>query len=422
MAFPNDYFNTLASIRAALAVSDQIAKIHSDLARMDETHRAAITQLEFPIESSRRYVEQIGAIEELARSAVTEVRDAQALATSVVADLAAARQFSAHTLASVEASLRCVDTASLIAERLGDFEIARSVDVAAYERLINVNDRIAAEFACMTRGIESTRTVPDLAEFALSSASRELVVANYALDKVTVEAEGEGEEEEEEERSCLDDIRSEVPDIDTLLRQVNPELVRPYQGVKDAANSDSVDRTRHVLASIRELCNSVLRQLAPTGPVRGWVEREGLGMLHRGTPTREARVLYICRRFREGPLAGFFDADVRGVAGTHGGLQSPAQTGSGVLKWAIARSRLEDREFCSIHDRTRLNRGLKSVLVWGPGHAGRLPASSCRRCAEMNEPTNGRAIPARQLPGPRTFRQDRADVDFIVELLPRAVS
>ena len=317
MTFPNDYFDTLARMRAALAVPDHIEKIHSDLARIDETHRAvraAIDQLQFPIERRRLYVEQIGTIQDLARSALTEFRDAQALASSTVAELAAARQFRANQFRSLESSLRLVHTASLIGERLRNFDIARSVDLSAYERLTDANDQIASEFANITRGIDSIRAVSDLAEFALPSASRELVVTNYALDTITIEDEGEEaeEEEEEEEKACIDDIRSGVSDVDSLLKQVDPDLVRPYRGIKDAMNSGGVDRTRHVLTSTRELCNHVLRQLAPTRPVTGWVEREGLDMLHEGKPTRRARVLYICRRFSEEPLAGFFDADVKG--------------------------------------------------------------------------------------------------------------
>ena len=315
MTFPNDYFDTLAKMRATLSVPDHIEKISSDLARIGETHRAAIDQLRFPIERSRLYVEQMGAIQDLARSAVAEFSAAQHLARSAVAELAAARQFSADQFRSLESSLRLVDTASLIGERLRDFDIVRSVDLSVYERLIDAHDQIASEFANMTRGIDSIRAVSDLAEFAIPSASRELVVTNYALDTITVEDEGEEaeeEEEEEEEKACIDDIRCGVSDIDSLLQQVDPQLVRPYRGVKDAMNSGSVDRTRHVLTSTRELCNHVLWQLAPTRPVTRWVEREGLDMLHEGRPTRRARILYICRRFSGEPLAGFVDADVKG--------------------------------------------------------------------------------------------------------------
>ena len=279
MSFPDDYFDNLARMRAMLPAEDQIAKIVSDFNRFHEAHGAIVDQLRFPIERSRLYVGQIRDIQALARSSVGELSATQAQVLSAAVDLAAAQQLRVNQFQALTSSLRFVDTASLIGERLRNLSIPRSVDFSAYERLIDRHDQIASALAKMTRGAEAILAVSDLAEFTIPAASRELVLANYALDAITVEDEGE---ESEEEEACIHDIRRDGPDLDSLLEQVNPALVRPYRGIKDAMSSGSVDRTRHVLASTRELCNNVLWLLAPTDTVTRWLEGEGLDMLHKG--------------------------------------------------------------------------------------------------------------------------------------------
>lgn len=308
MSFPEDDFDALARIRTLLSVPDHIDTFRSNLARIDETHRSAIDQLRLPIDRSRLYVEQIGALQGLARSAVAEYGAAQNAARSAVAELAAAQQLRTKQFESLASSLRLVDTASLIGARLGQLGLARSGALAAYERVFAAHRQIDAQFARMTRGIDSIHAVSELRVFAIPAVSRELLVANYVVESVSLQ---EDSAEDEEERRHLDEVETDVESVSELLELVDPDLVNPYQGIKDALKGDGADKTRHVLTSGRELWLHLLRRLAPDNEVTQWAKGRDGDLIHNGKPTRRARVLYICRRIDDKPLTGFVQADAR---------------------------------------------------------------------------------------------------------------
>lgn len=56
-----------------------------------------------------------------------------------------------------------------------------------------------------------------------------------------------------------------------LLQQVDPGLARPYIGARDALYGNNTDRARHILSSLRELWNHLLRRLAPNDLVAAWI-------------------------------------------------------------------------------------------------------------------------------------------------------
>jgi hypothetical protein len=120
------------------------------------------------------------------------------------------------------------------------------------------------------------------------------------------------DEEEDEELFCQaesdyeDDIER---DTNKLLEAFSPDSIAVWFGAKEALRSGNPDRGRHVSASLRELVTHVLHALAPDSDIRSWSNDPR--HFHNGRPTREARVLYICRGINHGPFSDFVSADVR---------------------------------------------------------------------------------------------------------------
>ena len=75
--------------------------------------------------------------------------------------------------------------------------------------------------------------------------------------------------------------------------------------------SSNPDHVRHVLISLRELCTRVVHELAPDDAVRRWIQDPTL--LHKGKPTRQARIQYIYRNINHDSLEEFVLADVNAV-------------------------------------------------------------------------------------------------------------
>lgn len=171
-------------------------------------------------------------------------------------------------------------------------------------------------FANLTQSYEklvgSIKTLPELIElpsYALPSAGREIFVAGYAIKRIcplTIETEEEGDLDES---FLVTKTEQEVSGSLELLRRVNPALVKPYLGAREAFNSDNADRERHIFTSLRELWNHLLRQLAPDEKVINWLPKDKSEYLCKGKPTRKARILYICRGINHAPLSDFIDHD-----------------------------------------------------------------------------------------------------------------
>jgi len=104
-------------------------------------------------------------------------------------------------------------------------------------------------------------------------------------------------------------------DCISLLKNVDPKLVRLYIGAYRALHGNNPDRERHCLISLRELWDHLLRRLAPDDRVCAWIPRVSnqQDLLHKDKPTRRAKVLYVCRELNNGPLTEFFMHDAHAI-------------------------------------------------------------------------------------------------------------
>jgi len=154
---------------------------------------------------------------------------------------------------------------------------------------------------------------------SILGASREVFTNSNAIGTLypTVGEDSSVDLIEEERRA-----REETSDCVELIKIVDPGLVPMYQGSLDALKSDSIDKPRHVLVSLRELWTHVLHRLAPDEKVMGWIDPKDDSLLHNGRPTRRARVFYICRNVRQGDLATFVECDTKSIVALFDAFQN----------------------------------------------------------------------------------------------------
>jgi len=188
-----------------------------------------------------------------------------------------------------------------------DFEaLKRSVELPepAFLKIQEVIGGITSTYKSLADSIHSFPELTYLPAYALSGATREIFTTSYALDEINITDESE-RERDASEIQLLAEVEQETSLCIGLLQEVDPALARPYIGAHDALRGNSVDRTRHVLSSLRELWNHLLRRIAPDNAVLSWVPSDEKQLLYDGKPTRRARVLYVCRSLKSAPLSNF---------------------------------------------------------------------------------------------------------------------
>lgn len=214
-----------------------------------------------------------------------------------------------------DTSLRLAATERLIAGL--DFEAIRSrfqIEMPVISGLENSVAHVAASYGELAESLREISNITRMPAFVLPGATREIYTTSYALTTVHPLDERDGEDTEIEIQLVSEAERETSGCID-LLRQVDPRLARPYIGARDALYTNNADRARHILSSLRELWNHLLRRLAPDDLVAAWIsgvvnQKE---LLHKGRPTRRARVLYICRDLNNEPLTDFLMHDTRAL-------------------------------------------------------------------------------------------------------------
>ena len=128
-----------------------------------------------------------------------------------------------------------------------------------------------------------------------------------------ISEEADAEQDSSEVQSVVAEVEEEVSICVALLRQVDPALVGAYAGARDALHGPNPDRARHILISLRELWNHLLRRIAPDKQVLEWIPKDDKSLRHEGRPTRKARILYVCRDLNHDPLTDFVVHDTRAL-------------------------------------------------------------------------------------------------------------
>lgn len=216
----------------------------------------------------------------------------------------------AQLQASAKLSLGDLAFRLTVTERLFagiDLEALKSSVALPESAFLKIQESIGGITSTYENLADSIRSFPELTHlpaYALPGATREIFTTSYALDEICITDESE-RERDASEIQLIAEAEQETSVCIGLLQEVDPALARPYIGAHDALRGNSVDRTRHVLSSLRELWNHLLRRIAPDNAVLSWVPSDEKQLLHDGKPTRRARVLYVCRSLNNAPLSDF---------------------------------------------------------------------------------------------------------------------
>ena len=218
-------------------------------------------------------------------------------------------------LALCDASLQLTASERLMADI--DFEAIKSrfqIEMPVISGLESSIANAAASYGSLAESMRDISDITRLPAFVLSGATREIYTTSFALETLRPWDERD-EEEAETEIQLVAEAELETSGCIALLQQVDPRLARPYIGARDALYGNNADRARHILSSLRELWNHLLRRLAPEESVAAWIPgiANQKNLLHGGRPTRLARVLYVCRELSNGPLTEFLIHDTRAL-------------------------------------------------------------------------------------------------------------
>ena len=327
-----------------------LAKIHQDMESINRlakpSYLSVIEQMERTLEPIRRQQLEITRALEMAGAAtrIQEIVGAnqhwqdlikQATATSRIAEsISAAHQSWLDTIKPIQhdfshisqlqasAKLALCDTSLRLAatERLMagiDFEAIRSrfqIEMPIISGLESSIAHVAASYGNLAESLREISDITRLPAFVLPGATREIYTTSFALETLRPWDERD-EDEAETEIQFVAEAELETSGCIALLQQVDPGLARPYIGARDALYGNNADRARHILSSLRELWNHLLRRLAPDDLVAAWIPgvSNQKDLLHEGKPTRRARVLYVCRELNNDPLTDFLMHDTRAL-------------------------------------------------------------------------------------------------------------
>jgi len=327
-----------------------LAKLHQDMEAINRLAKppylSVIEQMERTLEPIRRQQLEITHALEMAGAAtrIQEIVGAnqhwqdlikQATATSRIAEsLSAAHQswldtikpiqhdFSQLSQLQASAKLALCDTSLRLSatERLMagiDFEAIRGrfqIEMPVISGLESSIAHVAASYGNLAESLREISDITRLPAFVLPGATREIYTTSFALETLRPWDERD-EDEAETEIQFVAEAELETSGCIALLQQVDPGLARPYIGARDALYGNNADRARHILSSLRELWNHLLRRLAPDDLVAAWIPgvSNQKDLLHDGKPTRRARVLYVCRELNNEPLTDFLMHDTRAL-------------------------------------------------------------------------------------------------------------
>ncbi len=336
--------NDLKTAKAALA------KLHQNMEAINELTRpsclSVVEQMERALEPIRRQQLEISRALEMSGAAarIQEIVSAnqhwqdlikQSTATSLIAEsLSAAHQSWLDTIRPIQhdfshisqlqasAKLALCDTSLRLAatERLMasiDFEEIRGrfhIEMPVISGLESSTAHVAASYTSLAESLREISDITRLPTFVLPGATREIYTTSFALETLRPLDERD-EEDIEMEIQLVAEAELETSGCIALLQQVDPGLARPYIGARDALYGNNTDRARHILSSLRELWNHLLRRLAPDDLVAAWIPgvSNQKDLIHKGKPTRRAKVLYICRELNNDPLTDFLMHDTRAL-------------------------------------------------------------------------------------------------------------
>jgi restriction endonuclease S subunit len=305
---------------------EPIRRRHLEMTRSIELSELASSRLTEIVQANQRWQDLIvqattstRAIEDFGRTHQTWLDKINPMQDSI-----------AQLQAAAKMSLGDVAYRMTVTERIFagiDFEAMRravALPESAFLKLENVIGDVTLTYEKLAASIRTIPDVTHLPMFILPGATREVFMTGYALDAIYIPDEPDRERDASEVQ-LITEVEQETSGCIGLLQAVDPALARPYIGAHDALRGRNADRTRHILSSLRELWNHLLRRLAPDERVWPWVDSQGsrerlckkgeLLFVKDGKEnlTRGSRVLFVCRNLNHPPLTDFVVQDTHAL-------------------------------------------------------------------------------------------------------------
>ncbi len=310
-ALKPSYLSVYEQIERAL---EPIRRQHLEISRSIELSGLASSQLAEIVQANQRWQDLIG--QATASSRVFE--DIKRTHQTWLEGIKPMQDSFAQLQAMAKLSLGDITYRMTVSERLFagiDFDAMRQTMALPELTFLKFQDVIGKVTSTYEKLVSSIRVLPGvtyLPTFALPGATREVLITGFALDTIRVPDEPE-DVEDASVVQLISEVEQETSGCIGLLQAVDPALARPYLGAHDALRGKNADRARHILSSLREFWNHLLRRLAPDEHVLSWISADDKDLLHEGRPTRRARVLYVCRSLNHEPLTDFVVQDTRAL-------------------------------------------------------------------------------------------------------------
>jgi len=98
-------------------------------------------------------------------------------------------------------------------------------------------------------------------------------------------------------------------DLKEALCQIKPSFYKKLLGAKQSANSNNVEKTRHISVSLRELLKEIINTIVPTDEVKNNYSNKLIG--NRGNPSLEIKIDYFFKDITSSSLAEFVKDDIK---------------------------------------------------------------------------------------------------------------
>lgn len=182
----------------------------------------------------------------------------------------------------------------------------------AFYGLEHVVDKVGVAYKHLVDTTNLIANVSYVPELVITAPAREIFTLGHAINSI-YSVYDEDSWADSPDAQLVAEIEEEASDCVVLLRSLDPALLQPYIGAREALRSQNPDRVRHILTSLRELWSHLFRRLAPDKSVMEWIGEAKKDHLQSGRPTRRARILYICRDLNHSALADFVVEDTRAL-------------------------------------------------------------------------------------------------------------
>jgi len=295
----SSFINSIASFQPEMARLHELQLSSSYLDSINQANSTLATLLDEQI-SVKIFAEKAASINSLWK---TDLETAKRLAPGIdaAASLALSSQFNDIAQASFLAQKRLL---SCSLKTIESNHLYKPHDVSCAIDSFNI---FTQSYESLISSFNKTKfNIIEFPPFVSGLPAIEILTSSYLLSSISENGNKDCIEEDDLfEIEIIEDIESS---LEELICHINPEINSLWRGAKAAVSSTNPDKKRHVVVSLREMITHILQSIAPDNEVSKWTSKPT--HYYEGRPTREARLLYVCREINHGPFEQFVRKDV----------------------------------------------------------------------------------------------------------------